>query len=624
MLWDTGIRHFVKAECVDWDREALVQMTHYYCSIASNDYGYKVLALYNSMVKHDKDFIIFIICMNDEIFALLEALKPANAELIRLKEIEAFYPKLAEAGKARNDKEYAWTIKPSAFLYVFKKYDYCDHVLWLDGDTFFLSDPGPIYSEWDSHKILLTEERYSGKYEFMSHTYGIYNTGLLGFKRDDNSFECIEWLQSKVNEWCYDKAENGLWSDQMYVNDWPQRFKGVKIIKNPGINMTPFVLWRLTKEEKSQTVRYGDDIFINNNRLVLFHYYGFKYRDKGVWDLCSYKNWGFSKNIVQAVYKPYISACETAIRMLNNEKARIYKTEVTTDKCNPICNFCTITTPEYLPKCLALITSLEKHAADFRLFICCMDINTHKLLSQMQLKNVTLVELSEIENSSLISVKEGRKINEYCWTLKPSFIQYIFNHYKNADSLLYVDSDVCLFSKPRQCFKALENYPVFLTCHNFSQSFKHLYKGKGRFNAGIIGFKRCAISEIYLKWWHKKCIEWCYDIVSAGRFADQKYLEEFTRMRGRAYEAESVGLNAALWNMEDAEIEVENDSIYINGSLLVFYHFSGFPMPGESRFDSLMRKQITEGDLFAELIYIPYGEALQESIRAINPYIEKV
>ncbi|HRU42648.1 MAG TPA: hypothetical protein P5021_11735, partial [Candidatus Diapherotrites archaeon] len=406
-------------------------MIHYYCSIASSEYKYKVLALYNSMVKHDKGFTFFIICMGDEALASFAALKLENTVLIPVSAIESAYPELAEAGKTRNPKEYAWTVKPSAFLYIFNNYNHIDHILWLDGDTMFLSDPGPIYLEWGRHSILLTEERYTGKHAYLSRIYGIYNTGLLGFKRDANSFECLKWFQSKVNEWCYDRIENGLWSDQMYVNDWPKRFKGVTVIKNPGINMTPFILWRLTVEEK----RHADA-----RRLVLFHYYGFRYAGTDDYELCTYKDWGFPEAVVRSIYMPYMSACEAALRQLEQETAD--------DKHNARYCFCTLTTLEYLPKCLALLDSIESHNDSFHIWICCMDDTAYDILSGMRLENVTLIKISEIEDNSLRAVKKNRKDYEYCWTLKAPLMLYIFKKYENVASLLYLDADIYLFSRP--------------------------------------------------------------------------------------------------------------------------------------------------------------------------------
>lgn len=592
-------------------------MLHTYCSIASSEYVYKVLTLYRSVVKHDKEYKFFIICMNEDVFDIFTAIKLENVELVQIKEIEAFCPELVEVRKTRNDKEYAWTVKPSAFLYIFDRHADIDHILWLDGDTMFLSDPSPIYMEWGKDSILLTMERYSGKYSYMAHMFGVYNTGLLGFKRDKNSLECLKWLQAKLNEWCYDRMENGLWSDQMYLNDCLHKFHGIKVIKNSGINMTPFILWRFTGDERKGVEIKSGGIYVGNIKLVLFHYYGFKYNGSKDYELCSYKNWGFSEEAVRNIYMPYIDAYEASLQQLSKINGKAEK------HCSSL-SFCTLTTLEYLPKCLALLSSIEKHTDSFHLWICCMDIATYEILSKMQLRNVTVLALSEIENESLRSVKGVRKEYEYCWTLKAPLLLHIFENYKDVESLLYVDSDVFLFSSPERCFELTNRHPVLLTCHNFSQSFKHLYKKKGRINAGIIGFKRCSTAVRYLKWWKRKCIEWCYDVVLEGKFADQKYLEEFIKPSGGAYVEESIGMNAAVWNVKDAEVRVKDGSLQIDGNQLVFYHFSSFLVLNVNEFDLWRWDNLGIGDSKKELIYIPYAEVVARAIRDIEKHIDDI
>lgn len=597
-------------------------MTHYYCSIASNAYKYKILALYNSLVRYDKDFEFFIICMSDEAEQAFSALKLEKARLIPVSEIEAAYPELLEARSTRNDKEYAWTLKPSVFLYILKAYSYTDHILWLDGDTMFLSDPAPIYSEWGSYSILLTEEGYTGKYEYMSRMYGVYNTGLIGFKRDENAILCLEWFRARVNEWCYDRMENGLWSDQMYVNDWPQRFNGVKVIKHPGINMTPFILWRYTQNGKSPVKVRNGEIYVRNKRLILFHYYGLRYDSRIDYDLCTYKDWGFSEEIVRAIYYLYLDACDTALQMFNSDNAKVeQKVSMDQPQC---CCFCTIATLEYLPKCLALLASIEKHTDSFHMWICCMDQVTYDVLSRMQLLNVTSLKLSDIETDDLKSVRGSRREYEYCWTLKAPLLLYIFKNYKDVESLLYVDSDVFLFADPRICFELLKKYPVLLTCHNFTRNLKYLYSQKGRYNAGIVGFKRCSTAVSYLKWWKRKCLEWCYDIVTYGRFADQKYLEEFASAESGAYIAESTGMNAAVWNIRHEAVNLRNGKVFIGSSPLVFFHFSSFVILGEQEFDIWKWNRLELTELARSLIYMPYAEAVAGAIRKLKPYLADI
>jgi predicted transcriptional regulator len=120
--------------------EGVGEVRHNYCSIFSKDYIYKGLVLYNSLIKYDQDFHLFFICINDEVRNLLERMQLNNVTLINMKDIENQDRELANIKNTRNDKEYIWTSKASVLLYLLNNYPEIDHIVWLDGDTAFLSD----------------------------------------------------------------------------------------------------------------------------------------------------------------------------------------------------------------------------------------------------------------------------------------------------------------------------------------------------------------------------------------------------------------------------------------------------------------------------------------------------
>ncbi|MFA7572982.1 MAG: glycosyltransferase, partial [Lutispora sp.] len=188
-------------------------------------------------------------------------------------------------------------------------------------------------------------------------------------------------------------------------------------------------------------------------------------------------------------------------------------------------NYCTIASKEYILKSLALYDSICRHNNNFHFWICTIDKPSHDLIKKLNLPNTTTIDIASIENNNLLRAKNNRSITEYCWTVKASFIKFIFKQYRKAKSIIYVDADIYLLSEPSLLFQQLEKNDVLLTCHNFSNRFLHLYKQKGKYNAGIIGFRNNANALQILSWWEKRCIEWCYDQVTSNRFADQKYLE---------------------------------------------------------------------------------------------------
>lgn len=281
-------------------------MIHYYYTVASKEYTYKILLLYNSMLKHDKSFKFFIVCLNSDSMKLFERLELQNAVLIDIEALEAYDRELAAVKHKRSIKQYAWAAKPVAALYILENYDEVDHVIWLDGDTLFLSSPEPIYEEWGDYSVLLTEEKFTGKYDYISSIYGYFNTGFMGFRKDDNSRECLKYFRDKLlYEWNYEEKEQYRWNDQLYVSDWDRRFENIGIVKNPGINLTPFIFNRLVEEWNSVLTRNEGQLYIGQNRIVLYHFYGFMYFNDKEFDLCQYTNI-YYKPQIQYVYLPYI------------------------------------------------------------------------------------------------------------------------------------------------------------------------------------------------------------------------------------------------------------------------------------------------------------------------------
>ncbi|KUO72729.1 MAG: hypothetical protein APF77_01820 [Clostridia bacterium BRH_c25] len=611
-------------------------MNHNYCSIVSRDYAYKVLALYRSIQKHDADFHFFFICLNQEVEELFSEMNLDKASIISIGSIEAKDQELLGVKSGRNEKEYAWTLKPAAMLYLLESYPELDNIVWLDGDTAFLSNPQPIYDEWGDYSILLTEEMYSGKYDYMSWYFGVYNTGFLGFKRDDNAIKCLRWLRRKVIEWCYDRHEDGLWSDQMYFSNLPSIFSNVGVNKNAGINMTPFILRRLLDEEGDDITESSGYIFVNASKVVLFHYYGFKFYNESEFELCFYKNWRFPEEAIKAIYMPYIELCSEAIALIKGhndsfyypqkpeiDKTAYYYSKEGKNNKNSY-NFCTIVTGEYLPKALALYFSLKRNAKSFHLWICCMDDLVYDVLNKFHLSNVTLITLKSIEDNELLSVKSLRYTYEYCWTLKAPLLLHIFNCYKNIASIFYIDADTYLFSSPEKLFNQLKSFSVLLTMHNFTTSFKCLYTQKGRYNAGIIGFRRDENALRCICWWRDRCIDWCYDKIESGKFGDQKYLMEFRKKFGGIYRERMVGANAAIWNIADCSISEYEGKVQINGKDLIFYHFSGLIICNEWEY-GLWRWEYPELDEnVRRLIYLPYVKDIYDAIKMIKSVLEDV
>lgn len=243
-------------------------------------------------------------------------------------------------------------------------------------------------------------------------------------------------------------------------------------------------------------------------------------------------------------------------------------------------NFCTLFDSFYLSRGLALYHSLESVCTDFHIYIFTFDDQCHSVLTSLELKNATLIPLSEFEDSRLLSVKDGRTRAEYCWTCTSSTIEYVFKKY-NVSECTYLDADLYFFNSPLDLTEELnEQKKILITEHRYSW-FSKMYEEKraGKYCVQYLTFTNDIDSRKVLNRWIDQCIDWCYNRYEDGKFGDQKYLDDWPIEYSSVKVSENPGAGVAPWNISAYNIVYENDTLYgiekkaKNKFKVVFYHF---------------------------------------------------
>lgn len=280
--------------------------------------------------------------------------------------------------------------------------------------------------------------------------------------------------------------------------------------------------------------------------------------------------------------------------------------------------FCVILTKYRLYQGVALCRSLKYNmqAADFKMFILCLDNETYEIFSLLNMENVNLVHVNKIEkeNPLLLTKKIQRGKNEYCWTLKPVFLQYIFDQFPKIDRVTYLDADLCFFSDPMTIFHDMPQSDVLLTKHDFPDKYSFVANESGKYNSGFISFKRGGVSDECLQWWKEKCFDWCYNKAENGKFGDQKYLDEMSNIFRGVNDVKTPGVNIAPWNHSKYRFSIRDGKFYINNDRLIFYHFCGFRIISQNKI------ALTVGfdKEYVSIIYDPYIHVLKEVISDIG------
>lgn len=240
---------------------------------------------------------------------------------------------------------------------------------------------------------------------------------------------------------------------------------------------------------------------------------------------------------------------------------------------------CTVISKIRIYQYLALYESIVKNNIAAKLFVFCVDKESFDLLNKMGISKAVIIDFTKLEDKTLIDIKKERQLYEYCWTIKPVVIEYIFDNYPEIKKTIYIDSDAYFFSEPLSIINRIKKWSVIVTTHRSSK----------KVNGGFVCFKRDKIGLDALKWWKEQCIDWCYARYENGKFGDQGHLDKLKKYYKNIYYLEHPGFNLASWNEFLYEIKVYENRVYVNNTRLVFYHFSGLRMINKKDYITLWK-----------------------------------
>lgn len=278
--------------------------------------------------------------------------------------------------------------------------------------------------------------------------------------------------------------------------------------------------------------------------------------------------------------------------------------------------FCMVVSRTRLIQAIACFLSLYKNMENFKVYILCVDEKCYEFLKEINLDKIVLVTIAELNREDLLAIKASRKLNQYCWTLKPGFIKHIFTLDDSINRVTYIDSDLFFYQNPNVIFEnqpdasvLLSSGEIFLPMYSkeFNQTMQTL---TGNFNSGFISFKKDINGLQCVNWWDKMCVDSCTSNPEDNKFGDQKYLDDMPFLFNNVYEITTQGINIGHWNYLKYKFTVSNDNVMVNNNKLIFYHFSGFRII--SKYD--IRQVHEEDRVNIPFIYQIYKRALGKII----------
>jgi len=276
--------------------------------------------------------------------------------------------------------------------------------------------------------------------------------------------------------------------------------------------------------------------------------------------------------------------------------------------------FCTYFDQRFLYRGLALYESLRQHAGDFLLVVLCFDKRTHEILSRLALPSMELIRLNDFEAAHpvLITVKAERTFVEYFLTCTPLLPAFILRERPEVEQIAYLDADLFFYDNIQPVYDEWGDGSIYLVPHRFSPANKQ--RGEingGRFNVGLVGFRRDAAGMDVLDRWTRQCLEWCFLRVEPGRLGDQKYLDDWPEQFKGVVVSENHGVGAGGWNISSYRIYQQAGQIYLGDTPLVMLHLNFIELLNSHAFMGLNNYSLRP-------IYQSYAKALRVAIRLVK------
>lgn len=282
--------------------------------------------------------------------------------------------------------------------------------------------------------------------------------------------------------------------------------------------------------------------------------------------------------------------------------------------------YCTYFDSAYASRGLVLVRSLRQVGDQARVIVLALDDVAHSVASSWAHLNVTAIRLRDLEEAypALLTAKASRSRMEYVFTLTPWLTQWAMQQTDPGSWTTYLDADMGFYSGTDPIYSAVESASVAIVEHRFTreQAWRLKY---GRFNVAWVGFRNDVRGRACLAWWAERCLEWCGDEVSKGRFADQRYLDRFPEMfRGVAI-IHHPGVDLAPWNLRRHRLSRgASDEVLVDGEPLIFFHFHGLKSSGRRYYFKHLPYLARTTPIVRDMIYRPYCRDLSAASLSLS------
>jgi hypothetical protein len=285
-----------------------------YCTLFDRRYLARGLVMLESLSRFlSPGDEIFVLAMDDETAGVLKRISAPAWTIVPLQEFED--PEVLALRGIREFREFCWTCTPALSAWITGTSLDGETVVYVDSDLMFYRDPRELICELDDDgSILVHEHRYASDKGQHESGNGRFNVGLVGFRVGDEARACVDRWRQQVIERCELDPENGYCGDQGYLNEWPAKYRGLRVLRNIGGGVAPWNVGQYTvgQVNASPTVDGTPVVFFHFHSLEMAIVNGF-----GLIAVNPAKGYRLSHRTRRIVYRDYARRLRRAVSMIS-------------------------------------------------------------------------------------------------------------------------------------------------------------------------------------------------------------------------------------------------------------------------------------------------------------------
>lgn len=271
--------------------------------------------------------------------------------------------------------------------------------------------------------------------------------------------------------------------------------------------------------------------------------------------------------------------------------------------------YCTCLDSTLLARSRLLHQSLLQHAGKFELVILALDEAAGDAVSAEAWVHTSILRVTDLlgRHPRLAAAQGDRTAGEFAATCKPWLLMELLPRIPPGERLTLVDASLYFFHSPAMLFERLGPASIALAPRRPTPGCR------GHFHASWVTLRHDDVGLAAATAWAGQCATWCFGQPAAGRYLEEKYLDDWPRRFPGTVVFSDPGAVVAPCDVADRPVTAGPE---IGGNTLICFHFGDLVHLTRQLYDAGLQTAgggPTPG--LREFVYRPYLQRLAGILR---------